>query len=246
LTAASHLSRAAFLAVSAAAHLAAIGALHPGAGREPATTEERTDVAVDVVAADPAVEPPAPEAVAGVPAIVPSPARPAPPVRSHDPAPLASGPRPAAPSPEPIADPSSPAVVTAPATAPPIFTMTMQVGGTAPHATPAGVPGGDGVAGTAASPFAEGDVSSPARRLGPLDAAYPRAAREQQIEGDVVLTIVVDATGAVADARVLRQAGFGLDESALRAVRASRFAPAVRGGRPVAVRMKYTVSFALQ
>jgi protein TonB len=241
LTAASHLSRAAFLAVSAAAHIAAIGALHPGAGRGPATTDERADVAVDVVPADPPVDPPAPEAVAAMPAIVPSPA---PPVRSHDPAPPPSGPRPAAPSLEPIADPSSsPAVVTAPATAPPVFTMTVQAGGTAPR-EPAG--GGDGVAGTAVSPFAEGDVSSPARRLGPLDAAYPREAREQQIEGDVVLTIVVDSTGAVADARVVRQAGFGLDESALRAVRASRFAPAVRGGRPVAVRMKYTVSFALQ
>jgi len=45
---------------------------------------------------------------------------------------------------------------------------------------------------------------------------------------------------------VLRPAGYGLDEEAVRAMRAYRFSPARRDGLPVRVRMPWTVQFRLR
>jgi TonB family protein len=92
----------------------------------------------------------------------------------------------------------------------------------------------------------EDGVSSPALLTSSLAPPYPPQARAQEVEADVVLSIVVTSTGAVADASILRPAGFGFDEVALRAVRAAQFAPAQRDGRRVAVRMRWTVSFRLR
>lgn len=92
----------------------------------------------------------------------------------------------------------------------------------------------------------ENGVSSPALLTSSLAPPYPPQARAQEVEADVVLSIVVTSTGAVADASILRPAGFGFDEVALRAVQAARFAPALRDGQRVAVRMRWTVSFRLR
>jgi protein TonB len=62
----------------------------------------------------------------------------------------------------------------------------------------------------------------------------------------VPLEIVVDERGAVISARGTSRAGFGLDEAARAAVVAYRFTPARRGGAPVRVRVRWTVSFRLQ
>jgi periplasmic protein TonB len=96
------------------------------------------------------------------------------------------------------------------------------------------------------TPLAEGDVSSPARLTGSLSPAYPPAARAQDVEADVVMSIVVGSTGRVTDVRIARAAGYGFDDAALRAVREARFVPARRQGRPVAVRMRWTVTFRLR
>jgi TonB family protein len=100
--------------------------------------------------------------------------------------------------------------------------------------------------GSDAAPLSVDGVSSPARLLGALTPSYPEGAREQDVEADVVVTIVVSRAGAVSDARIVRRAGMGLDEAALDALRTARFAPAQRHGRPVAVRMPWTVSFRLR
>ena len=47
-------------------------------------------------------------------------------------------------------------------------------------------------------------------------------------------------------ARALTHVGYGLDEAALRAIRAYRFSPARRAGRPVPVRMRWSVQFRLR
>lgn len=62
--------------------------------------------------------------------------------------------------------------------------------------------------------------------------------------GRVVITFVVQADGRVTDARVVSQSGAVPEarrESALRDVRARRFTPATRGGRPVAAPSMTTV-----
>jgi protein TonB len=62
----------------------------------------------------------------------------------------------------------------------------------------------------------------------------------------VQLELVVGLSGAVESARVVRGIGHGLDESALRAARQFRFAPATKSGQTVRVRMGWSVQFRLQ
>lgn len=76
---------------------------------------------------------------------------------------------------------------------------------------------------------------------------YPLAARRAGQEGRVLLTVVVDWTGAVAEARVIESSGHRmLDRSALKAVRQWHFLPAQRRGRAVATTVSVPVVFALE
>jgi protein TonB len=93
--------------------------------------------------------------------------------------------------------------------------------------------------------YAEAGVSSRARLLEGTPPEYPPAARAAAVEADLPLEIVVDAGGTVVDARLLKHAGYGLDEAALRAVRGYRFIPAQRAGHGVSVRMRWVVDFRL-
>jgi len=95
-------------------------------------------------------------------------------------------------------------------------TATTATGGLAPSA-------GSDETGTAT--YAESGVSSRARLLEGTPPVYPPAARAAAVEADLPLEIVVDAKGIVVDARLLKHAGYGLDEAALSAVRAYRFIP---------------------
>ncbi len=93
---------------------------------------------------------------------------------------------------------------------------------------------------------AEPSVDAPARLVRGPAPRYPDAARAGSIEGDVHVELVVDASGAVESARVVRGLGHGLDEAALLAARQYRFVPATAGGRAVRVRMDWSVQFRLQ
>jgi protein TonB len=95
-------------------------------------------------------------------------------------------------------------------------------------------------------PVDESQATSAARLVRGVTPSYTEEAREHEIEADVPLDIVVDATGAVVSARVSKTVGYGLDESALRAVRQYRFSPAMRGPSAVSVRMHWIVQFRLQ
>jgi TonB family protein len=89
-------------------------------------------------------------------------------------------------------------------------------------------------------------VSVPASLLSSGRPEYPPDARAAAVEADVPLEIVVDEGGHVVESTLLRRAGHGFDESALRAIRTYRFAPARRDGLPVRVRMRWSVAFRLQ
>ena len=97
-----------------------------------------------------------------------------------------------------------------------------------------------------AAPIPERSVDGQARLVRGMAPAYPDGARADGVEGDVGLELVVDISGAVESARVLRGVGHGLDESAMRAARRFRFAPATKWGHPVRVRMGWSVQFRLQ
>lgn len=118
--------------------------------------------------------------------------------------------------------------------------------GLSPGRTPRSSTSRGETASSDAAATAESDVDVPARLLSSAPLAYPPAARQSEIELDFPLEIVVDASGHVISARASSHAGYGLDEAALQGIRGYRFSPAVRAGRPVAVRMRWIVQFRLR
>ncbi|MCU0573016.1 MAG: TonB family protein [Syntrophobacteraceae bacterium] len=97
---------------------------------------------------------------------------------------------------------------------------------------------------------------------GPIDAAfgagdgprflhkamprYPRLARELGKEGTVLLRLTIDERGSLTHVEVLKRAGSGFDEEAVRAARDSRFSPARINGKAVACRAQLPVRFVLR
>jgi periplasmic protein TonB len=76
---------------------------------------------------------------------------------------------------------------------------------------------------------------------------YPRVAREAGKDGRVVLTVLIDATGRVRDARLLKGAYDALNEIALKKVREAVFAPAYDAlGRAVACEVTLPIRFELR
>ena len=62
--------------------------------------------------------------------------------------------------------------------------------------------------------------------------AYTEEARRLRVEGEVLLEVVLQASGHVRVLRVVRGLGHGLDESAIRAAEQISFKPALRDGQP--------------
>jgi len=172
------------------------------------------------------------------------------PARRIEPHPALGAPSRAAPSPTPAAPPPA---ATAPAVSdgrsPVLFAMSAgTVAGRASSPVSPVSPARVATAGGAGVDpvLAAAAVDVPATLLSHPPALYPPAARRAVVEGDVAVEIVVGADGVVSDARALSDHGYGLDAAALQAVRAYRFSPARRAGRPVRVRMRWTVQFRLR
>jgi protein TonB len=84
-------------------------------------------------------------------------------------------------------------------------------------------------------------------RLQHVEPVYPSWALEQEIEGSVTLALVIGADGGVSDVVVEESSGYAdLDRSAAAAVRLWRFAPALSGGKAVAVRATQRIRFSLR
>ena len=75
--------------------------------------------------------------------------------------------------------------------------------------------------------------------------AIPDDARRAKHQGMVTLAVDINAAGTVADVRVVRSLGLGLDEKAMEAVRKWRFRPGMKNGSAVAVETQVSVSFRL-
>ena len=72
----------------------------------------------------------------------------------------------------------------------------------------------------------------PAEILSKPTPAYTDEARRARIEGEVLLEVVLEASGHIRVLRVVRGLGHGLDESAVRAAEQISFKPAMRDGQP--------------
>lgn len=89
---------------------------------------------------------------------------------------------------------------------------------------------------------ATGDLREPApyRRIRP---AYTDAAYKAEAEGTVDASVEIGASGEVREVKIVRWAGFGLDEEVAATVRRMHFRPALSEGEPVAVRVMLRYNF---
>ena len=71
-------------------------------------------------------------------------------------------------------------------------------------------------------------------------------ARQERIQGLVILRLVIDQTGEVTEVDVLKGLPYGLTESAIETVEGWEFEPALHDGKPVSVLYNITINFRLQ
>jgi protein TonB len=74
---------------------------------------------------------------------------------------------------------------------------------------------------------------------------YPAVAQSAFVQGVVILEVLIDTFGNVADTRVLRSVAL-LDQAATDAVQQWQFTPTLLNGVPVPVLMTVTVNFSLK
>ncbi|HJT87725.1 MAG TPA: energy transducer TonB [Bryobacteraceae bacterium] len=89
-----------------------------------------------------------------------------------------------------------------------------------------------------------GGVTAPAL-LHKVEPEYSEEARKAKYQGTVVLYVEIDASGRVANVRVVRSLGLGLDEKAVEAIHKWRFRPGYKDGNPVTVAATVEVNFRL-
>ena len=89
-----------------------------------------------------------------------------------------------------------------------------------------------------------GNVRQPTKTRD-VKPVYPAEAQDARVQGVVIIEAVIDPSGSIANARVLRSIPL-LDQAALGAVSGWRFTPTLLNGQPVAVLMTVTVNFTLQ
>jgi protein TonB len=89
-----------------------------------------------------------------------------------------------------------------------------------------------------------GDIKAP-MKTHDVKPAYPPIAQDAQVQGVVILEILVDTNGKVVDRRILRSIPL-LDQAALEAVSQWEYTPTLLNGNPVSVLMTVTVHFSLQ
>lgn len=88
--------------------------------------------------------------------------------------------------------------------------------------------------------------TKPARALSNPNPAYPPEAVQQRLEGRVILSVTIAASGAVTKVAVAESCGHQvLDQAALDAVRRWRFSPATRSGKPVEWTARLPIRFRL-
>jgi TonB family protein len=87
-----------------------------------------------------------------------------------------------------------------------------------------------------------GDVKAP-NRIHMVDPNYTDDARKARVSGVVIAEIIVNESGRVVEAHILKGLPFGLSASAIDAVKQWRFEPGTLQGKPVAVLYAVTVNF---
>jgi TonB family protein len=75
---------------------------------------------------------------------------------------------------------------------------------------------------------------------------YPKAAREANIQGRVIVRFIIEQDGSLTDIKVVRGIGYGADEEAVRVLKLSpKWNPGTQNGKPVRVAYSVPIAFAL-
>ena len=97
-----------------------------------------------------------------------------------------------------------------------------------------------------AAPVQAYEVTKMPLPVGRCTGKYTEEARQAGLEGTVILDIVVGEDGTVRDIKIVEGLAEGLSDAAVRALKACRFTPGERNGKPVPVRVRrFKVHFAL-
>lgn len=75
---------------------------------------------------------------------------------------------------------------------------------------------------------------------------YPQMAIEANIQGRVVVQMVIDKNGNVQQPRVVRGIGGGCDEEAIRVLKQVKFKPGMQRGKPVSVQYTIPIVFKIK
>ena len=89
------------------------------------------------------------------------------------------------------------------------------------------------------------EVTAP-RAISKEPPRYTEVARKEGVQGLVILRLVIDEAGEVAEVEVLKGLPYGLTDTAIAAVKRWKFEPALHKGEPVAVLYNITVNFRLE
>lgn len=98
---------------------------------------------------------------------------------------------------------------------------------------------------TLPTPTEEYLVSQMPKVLNEVRPEYPKEARDKKIEGKVVMDILVDQNGVVRTASIVDGEKM-FYPGALEAIKKFSFSPAQVDGKPVAVKIRYTLRFQLE
>lgn len=72
---------------------------------------------------------------------------------------------------------------------------------------------------------------------------YPEEAKTNKVEGDVMVSFMVEADSTTSDVRALSKLGHGTSEEAVRLIKTLKFAPALQAGKPIRQQMMVPVLF---
>jgi periplasmic protein TonB len=76
---------------------------------------------------------------------------------------------------------------------------------------------------------------------------YPADSHEKNIQGKVILTMVVEKDGSLTDIRVTKSVASDIDAEAIRVMKLSpKWVPGYQGGKPVRVQYNIPISFTQQ
>jgi TonB family protein len=86
----------------------------------------------------------------------------------------------------------------------------------------------------------------PPKVLEKVEPEYTHEARVAKIEGTVALSVVVGTDQRAHDIKIVKSLDSGMDANAIQAIRAWKFQPGTKNGKPVAVQAKIEVNYRLR